>query len=106
MSKTELLKGHSETIVLAALKDSAKHGYAISQYLQAETKQAFKFTPGMLYPMLHAMEKKKLIHAEWIASSSGPKRKVYSITSKGKRVLAVKTLEWQQFASLINQVIH
>lgn len=106
MSTRELLKGHSETIILSALADGAKHGYAISQHIKTETSNQFSFTPGMLYPLLHALENKKLIQAKWLESRSGPKRKVYSITTKGKRTLALQTLEWKNFSILINGLVH
>lgn len=60
----------------------------------------------MLYPLLHALENRKLIQAQWLESSHGPKRKVYSITSKGKRSLVLQTLEWKNFSTLINGLIH
>jgi len=52
----QLLKGHSRLLVLAALNKQPMHGYALSEYLQVEMAEAFKFGVGMIYPLLHKLE--------------------------------------------------
>ena len=104
MSTNERLKGNSEMIILAALAERPKHGYDIFQWIREETDGQFKFAPGMLYPLLHKLEKNKLITAEWVASVQGPKRKEYAITKKGLGELAKQRKEWLQFSSLISKL--
>jgi PadR family transcriptional regulator PadR len=104
MNTKQLLKGNSETIILASLQHSPKHGYAISQWVKEESHGAFPFSAGMLYPLLHKMEKRKLINARWVESERGPRRKEYSITPRGKKILQQSTQNWHTFVSLIQHI--
>jgi DNA-binding PadR family transcriptional regulator len=104
MSTNERLKGNSELIILAALAERPKHGYDIFQWIREEAQGEFKFAPGMLYPLLHKLEKQKLITAEWVSSNRGPKRKEYAITKKGLRELAAQRKSWLAFSALITKL--
>lgn len=101
MKTQELLKGNTEMIILASLADGPKHGYAISQWVKEESRGAFPFSAGMLYPQLHKMAKQKLITSHWVPSERGPRRKEYSITPRGKKTLQRSRQSWRAFASLI-----
>ncbi|MFH0818393.1 MAG: helix-turn-helix transcriptional regulator [Patescibacteria group bacterium] len=105
MNKTELIKGHTKMLVLSALAEKPKHGYDIFQWIKHESGNQFKFSPGMLYPLLHQMEKEKLLTAKWASSKSGPKRKNYAITNKGLKELAKEKKQWLSFAKIINEII-
>lgn len=104
MKTNELLKGNAEMIILSALKNGPKHGYAIQEWIQAESKGEIPFSPGTLYPLLHKLEKKKVISSMWVAGSGGPKRKEYTLTARGKKVLGQSQSQWRQFAALIQQL--
>jgi len=101
----EQLKGHSELIILGALAVRPMHGYALSQYLKDELADQFKFGVGMLYPILHRLEQKKLITGEW-KQVLGADRKVYSLTRQGRKAYQEKKQEWLTFSSLVKNVIH
>lgn len=100
----ELLKGHSELIVLAALSRQPMHGYALSEYAKKQMPGSFKFGVGMLYPLLHRLEKRGLIRGNW-RESDGFKRRVYTLTGRGRKTLATKTAEWDAFRLLVNKVV-
>lgn len=100
----ELLKGHSELIVLAALASNPMHGYALSEQIKAQMPESFKFGVGMLYPLLHRLEQKDLIVGSW-QDSGQQKRRVYSVTKQGKKTLATKKVEWQQFHQLVTKLV-
>ncbi len=111
----EALKGHSELIILSALAKQPMHGYALSEYIKDEMAEAFKFGVGMLYPLLHKLEKEKLIHGEWqswggvsgqTGSASGGSRRVYSLTRKGQKTLASKKRDWARFTATINSFVN
>lgn len=101
----ELLKGHSQLIILAALAKQPMHGYVLSEYLKLEMPDSFKFGVGMLYPLLHTMEKKKLITGEW-KDWVGVQRRVYTLTKQGKKDLETKKKEWLAFSSLVGQLVN
>ncbi len=99
------LKGHSQLIVLAALARQPMHGYALSEYLKTEMDAVFKFGVGMLYPLLHQLEKDKLIVGKW-QQVAGADRRVYSLTKKGQKKLKEKRAEWNTMSSLVGKLVH
>lgn len=81
------------------------HGYALSEYLKDEMADTFKFGVGMLYPLLHTLEKEKCIIGFW-QESGGMRKRVYRITHKGKKELVKKRQEWNELSLLIRNVIN
>ncbi|MBI3115472.1 MAG: PadR family transcriptional regulator [Candidatus Kerfeldbacteria bacterium] len=99
----ELLKGHSELIILAALAQRPMHGYSLSEHIKSQVPETFKFGVGMIYPLLHRLEQKNLIRGVW-QGPGGMRRRVYSLTARGKKALAAKRDEWQTFQSMMTNV--
>lgn len=95
----------NDFFVLSALSDGPKHGYAVNQWVCDKSKKAFGISPGILYPLLHHLEKEEMIRADWESSSMGPQRKIYSLTPQGKKYLSSKITEWRQFIQTINDFI-
>ena len=61
---------------------------------------------GMLYPVLHKLEKEKLITAKWQVSEGKKMRKYYAITGEGKSVLETERQHWQFAHSLMSRVLN
>ena len=80
--KAEVLKGHLDALVLAALEQEPAHGYAIIQRLSRRSDDVFKLPEGTIYPALHRLERDGLVTSRWTAAS-GRKRRVYRITRSG-----------------------
>lgn len=79
-----LLRGTLDFLLLASLEDGPLYGLRIIQDVQAKTGGHFAFKEGTLYPALHRLEKRGLIHAETRPSDSGgPPRKYYHLTDAG-----------------------
>lgn len=104
MANKELLKGNTRLIILSALARQPMHGYALSKHLKTELAEMFKFGVGMLYPALHKMERERLIVGAWQAVE-GADRRVYSVTKRGKRVLANEKARWRAFSSLVTNFV-
>lgn len=105
MNNPQALKGHSRLIVLAALARQPMHGYALSEYLKDEMADLFKFGVGMLYPLLHQLEKEKLIMGKW-QQLVGSDRRVYSLTKKGQKELEAKKAEWLVMTNLVGKLVN
>lgn len=101
----ELLKGHSELIILAALARRPMHGYALAEFVKHQMPESFKFGMGMIYPLLHRLEQKKLVRGEW-RDLAGLRRRVYSLTQAGRKALQAKRAEWRSFQSLMTKVVN
>src|SRR5882672_933543 len=94
----EILKGHLDMIVLAALAAGPAHGYGIIQEIRSRSGGAFDLPEGTVYPVLHRLEKAGLLSSRWTNGASGRKRRVYSLTRRGNLALADQRAGWERFA--------
>lgn len=99
------LRGHTELIILAALADRPMHGYALSESLKQKADASFAFGAGMLYPLLHKLERRTLIVGEW-RRVLGADRRVYRLTRRGQKALAAKQREWREFRLLMTKLVN
>src|SRR5215471_17104580 len=97
----EMLKGHLNMIVLAALASGSAHGYAVIQEIRRRSGGAFDLPEGTIYPALHRLEKTGLLRSRWTTAESGRQRRVYSLTARGRRALADHQAIWRRFAHAI-----
>ncbi len=100
----ELLKGSTHLLVLAVLENKDLYGYKIIRELEIRSENAFEMSEGTLYPILHALEKEKLLESYW-EEFDGRNRKYYHITKKGKKQLQEKEAEWKSFSTNVNKVL-
>lgn len=80
-------KSRSTFLTLLALKDGPKHGYDIAAYIEEKTSGFFKLSFGALYPVLHKLEADGLVEGTWDESEGAKRKKVYRLTSKGRKAL-------------------
>jgi PadR family transcriptional regulator, regulatory protein PadR len=97
----EMLKGHLDMIVLAALSGGPAHGYAVIQEIRRRSGGAFDLPEGTVYPALHRLEKIRLLSSRWTKGESGRQRRVYTLTARGRRALADHHTVWRRFADAI-----
>jgi transcriptional regulator len=100
----EALKGHLDLLLLAALRASPAHGYAIAETLRRRSEGTFDLAEGTLYPALHRLEASGLLASKW-SEESGRRRRIYHVTQKGQRVLGARQDEWSQFARAVQGVL-
>ena len=91
----DLIAASSTPIVLAILAESDSYGYAILQRVRDAAGGHLSWTDGMLYPVLHRLEKAGLVRARWETADSGRKRKYYGITAQGVEHMRQEQLQWQ-----------
>ena len=101
----ELAKGSSDSLLLCLIEQQPIYGYQIIKELERKSQGYFKFKEGTLYPALHRLEKMGLVLGEWQMLPSGRQRRYYYITDKGRRRLAVKRDQWQDFLTAMNLII-
>src|ERR1700751_5799268 len=94
----EMLKGHLDMIVLAAMVDGSAHGYAVIEEIKRRSGGAFDLPEGTIYPALHRLEQAGLLKSTWTTSDSGRRRRVYSLTRTGTRALVERRAVWKQFS--------
>lgn len=101
----ELIKGSTKNLILAVLADGELYGYQIVKSIREKSGDALEYGEGSIYPALHSLEKSGLLKAKWVAQESGPDRKYYTLTKKGKKVLKDRVAEWKEFSGAVNKVL-
>jgi len=91
----DLIAASSAPIVLAILAQGDSYGYAIIKRVQELSGGHMEWTDGMLYPVLHRLERLGYVEAKWKVAESGRRRKYYRITSRGREQLAEDRKQWQ-----------
>ncbi len=91
----DLMAASSTPIVLAILAEQDSYGYAILQRVKELSGGHLQWTDGMLYPVLHRLERLGYVETRWETADSGRRRKYYRITSQGRDRLAEERRQWQ-----------
>jgi DNA-binding PadR family transcriptional regulator len=91
----DLIAASSTPIVLAILAEGDSYGYAILKRVRELSGGHMEWTDGMLYPVLHRLERLGHVEARWEVAESGRRRKYYSITPGGRAQLAEERRQWQ-----------
>ena len=95
MISRELIAASTEPLVLSILQRGENYGYAIAERVRAFSKGEMEWTEGMLYPVLHRLERRGHLKSRWESVSGGRKRRYYSLTAKGREALSKRREEWQ-----------
>ncbi len=91
----DLVAASATPLVLAILAEGDSYGYAIIKRVNDLSRGHLQWTDGMLYPVLHRLERQDLVAAKWEVSESGRRRKYYRITKSGLTQLATQKEQWQ-----------
>lgn len=91
----DLIAASSTPIVLAILSEADSYGYAIIKRVRELSDGNMEWTDGMLYPVLHRLERLGHITARWEVAETGRRRKYYGITDGGRKQLLEERKQWQ-----------
>ena len=91
----DLVAASTVPLVIAILEDGESYGYAIIQRVRELSDGQIEWTDGMLYPVLHRLERQGHVAAKWSMSESGRRRKYYRITKEGRAELAAQRQQWK-----------
>ena len=100
----DLVAASSTPLVLAILAEGDSYGYAILKRVRELSGGALEWTDGMLYPVLHRLEKSGLVEARWDQAESGRKRKYYRVTEAGREQLAEERRQWSTVDQALRNV--
>jgi DNA-binding PadR family transcriptional regulator len=102
MIQKELIAASTEPLVLSLLAEGENYGYALIQRVRELSGDRIRWTDGMLYPVLHRLERQGQIKSRWKTSESGRKRKYYSIKKEGRAALVQAQDEWRVVDAALN----
>jgi DNA-binding PadR family transcriptional regulator len=91
----DLVAASATPLVLAILSEGESYGYAIIKRVAELSGGELEWTDGMLYPVLHRLERNGFVKAVWGRSESGRQRRYYRLTDRGAEELASQRRQWQ-----------
>ncbi|WP_129783154.1 PadR family transcriptional regulator [Promicromonospora panici] len=100
----DLVAASATPLVLGILADGESYGYAILKRVNELSGGRMQWTDGMLYPLLHRLERLGYVQATWGTSEAGRRRKHYAITQDGREALADRQQQWSVVADALKQV--
>lgn len=104
-TRTELLQGTLDMLILKTLTLGPMHGYDIVRRIQQVSDDVLQVEEGSLYPSLHRMEKRGWIEAEWGLSENNRRAKFYKLTRAGRRNLADEEGNWVRLSEAISKIM-
>jgi PadR family transcriptional regulator PadR len=100
----DLVAASATPLVLGILSEGDLYGYAIIKRVSELSGGGMQWTDGMLYPLLHRLERLGYVSSSWGMSEAGRRRKHYAITPTGRNALADRQEQWTVVANALRQV--
>jgi PadR family transcriptional regulator PadR len=100
----DLVAATATPLVLAILAEGDSYGYAILKRVSELSGGELQWTDGMLYPVLHRLERQGHIKGKWGTSETGRKRKYYHLTARGQAQLAEQRRQWQMVDAALRNI--
>jgi DNA-binding PadR family transcriptional regulator len=100
----DLVAASATPLVLAIVADGETYGYAILQRVADASRGELEWTDGMLYPLLHRLERHGYVTSHWDAPAGGRRRKYYRLTKSGRDALANRKRQWVTVARALSEV--
>lgn len=106
MSMTsDMLRGHTETIILAHLLEKDSYGYQINKDILEKTNNMYELKEATLYSAFRRLEQEGRISSYWGDEGSGARRRYYSITEQGREAYHNQKQEWEETKVIIDKLI-
>jgi DNA-binding PadR family transcriptional regulator len=102
---SDLIRGHTETIILANLVKGDTYGYEINKRIQELTGNIYELKEATLYSAFRRLEKTGLVKSYWGTEETGARRRYYSITDEGKSTYWANKVDWDKAKELIDGLI-
>jgi PadR family transcriptional regulator PadR len=99
--ESTLKKGTAELLILAQLEHRPSHGYEIAQKIDLRTGGTVSFHVASLYPILYRLERRGLIAGRWVEKAGQRRRRYYTLTTAGRKMLAERRRNWRAFMEAV-----
>lgn len=100
----DLIAASATPLILSILSHGDSYGYDIIQKVHDLSNGEVQWAEGMLYPVLHRLEKKELVESYWGTAENGRKRKYYRLRQSGQEELIKQRKHWNQFHSMLQKL--
>ena len=102
---SDLIRGHTETIILARLMGGDNYGYEINKSIRQKTGDKYELKEATLYTAFRRLEEAGCIASYWGDEQTGARRRYYSITDGGRAAYAALMSEWKTAKAMIDKLI-
>jgi PadR family transcriptional regulator PadR len=97
-------KGSGELVILSMIEERPRHGYEIAKLVERRSNGVLQFRVASFYPMLYGLERRRLIKGRWVEKAGQRRRRYYSLTPAGRRVLTSQRSKWEAFTAALTNV--
>ncbi len=102
---SNLLKGHTDTIILNLLMEGDKYGYEIRNLILERTGGVWELKESTMFSSLKRLEDEGAVDSYWGDESHGGRRKYYRITNRGKRIYLQNKHNWEMAKRLLDHLL-
>ena len=104
-TRTDLMQGTLELLILKTLSRDSMHGYGIAQRIHEAVEDLLKVEDGSLYPALYRMEERGWISSDWGLSENNRRAKFYKLTRAGRKQLDSEAANWQRVSEAVTRIL-
>jgi len=102
---SDLLRGHTDTIILKLLTDGDKYGYEITQLVHEQSEQLYELKEATMYSSLKRLENDGHITSYWGDETQGGRRKYYRLTDTGRVLYRANKHNWDYAKQILDQLL-
>lgn len=102
---SDILRGHTETIILSHLRDQDSYGYQINKEIMKKTDNKYELKEATLYSAFRRLEQAGLIRTYWGDESTGARRRYYAITEEGRTAYQDYKNDWEEAKRMIDKLL-
>jgi len=104
-SKSDLLQGTLDLLILKTLELEPMHGWGITQRIQQLSDSVLQVNQGSLYPALHRLEERGWVRAFWGNSENNRQARYYELTARGRRQLVEEKENWLRLSGAVARIV-
>ncbi len=101
----DLLRGHTDTIILKLLIGGDKYGYEITKLIHTNSSGEYELKEATMYSSLKRLEGESCITSYWGDETQGGRRKYYQITKKGKQLYSENKSNWEYAKRILDNLL-
>ncbi len=102
---SDMLRGHTETIILASLLECDSYGYQINKEILKKTNNQYELKEATLYSAFRRLEQADCIKTYWGDENTGARRRYYTITPFGRKTYQLNKSEWNEVKEMIDSLL-
>ena len=104
LNSSDILRGYTDTIILAQLDQGDNYGYVISKNVQEITRGELELKEATLYTTFRRLENSGMIESYWGNENAGARRRYYHLTEKGCELFYENQADWRKYRSIISEL--